>query len=142
MTGDAMNNPQKMLRPGRKITGISAILLPFTEQQEIAWDELRAHIRRTAEAGIIPAVNMDTGYVNLLSSSERRAVLRATQETLGNGTFVAGAFVSDQPGNPWNKDAYFEQIDAIQQAGGIPVIFQSYGLTQQDPEKKIGRAHV
>ena len=127
-------NPHEMLRPRRKITGISAILLPFTSDGEIDWTALRNHIQRTADAGITPAVNMDTGYANLLSDDQRMEVLQATRETLGSGPFVAGAFVADQPGNTWNPEAYFRQIEAIQEFGGTPIIFQTFGLTQQDSE--------
>lgn len=125
-------DPLKLIRRQRQITGISAILLPFTGQGEIDWHGLRNHIRRTAEAGLTPAVNMDTGYANLISDDERQRVLDATRETLGGGAFVAGAYVGDQPGADFNADAYFRQIDAIQARGGTPIIFQSYGLTGQD----------
>jgi len=126
--------PHEMLRPKRKITGISAILLPFIENGDIDWDGLRNHIARTAEAGIAPAVNMDTGYANLITEDQRQAVLKTTKETLGGGEFVAGAFVADNPGDDWNADAYYSQIEGIQAMGGTPIIFQSYGLTGQDNE--------
>ncbi|MCB9450434.1 MAG: dihydrodipicolinate synthase family protein [Anaerolineaceae bacterium] len=126
-----MIDPQTLLRPRRQITGISAILLPFTDQGDIDWDGLRNHIQRTAEAGITPAVNMDTGYANLITEEQRQAVLRVTREVLGGESFVAGAYVADQPGSPWNEATYSDRIDAIQQVGGIPIIFQSFGLTQQ-----------
>ncbi len=125
------------IKPYRKITGISAILLPYTESNEIDWAGFCAHVARTAEAGLIPAVNMDTGYVNLLDEETRRLVLRRTQETLNGGAFVAGAFVGDQPGSAWDFDAYSDQIDVIQHFGGTPVIFQSYGLTLQAPDTVI-----
>jgi dihydrodipicolinate synthase/N-acetylneuraminate lyase len=122
-----------LVRPGRRITGISAILLPFKEGGGIDWDGFRAHVARTADAGLTPAVNMDTGYVNLLDDATRVEVLRHTQETLaarsGDGTFVAGAFVSDAPGDRWDAAAYGRQLELIQARGGTPVIFQSYGLT-------------
>ena len=54
---------------------------------------------RTAAAGLTPAVNMDTGYVNLLDGSTIRRVLEETRATLGGGEFVAGAFVGDRPGD-------------------------------------------
>lgn len=130
-------NPLTMLRPGRKITGISAVLLPFDESHQIDWEGLRGHIRRTAAAGLLPAVNMDTGYVNLLDDQQRGQVLQLTRETLSGGGFVAGAFIGDRPGDAWNPDAYLRQIEAIQAAGGTPVIFQSYGLTQQHPDSII-----
>ena len=56
---------------------------------------------------------------------------RAT--TLGDRAFVAGAFVGDAPGAAWDADAYRRQIETIQRYGGIPVIFQSYGLVSQPP---------
>lgn len=130
-------NPLTMLRPRRKIMGISAILLPFTPAGTIDWEGLRGHIRRTAEAGIMPAVNMDTGYANLISGAERAQVLQLVGEMMGDGPFVAGAFVADHPGDAWNADAYCWQVEAIQEAGGIPIIFQSFGLTQQYNEGVI-----
>ena len=123
-------NPTAMIRPKRKITGISAILLPFRENGDIDWPGLANHVRRTAEAGLTPAVNMDTGFANLISEDERQMVLRATRCALGGGEFVAGAFVGDKPGDTFDADAYFRQVESIQRQGGTPIIFQSYGLTQ------------
>jgi dihydrodipicolinate synthase/N-acetylneuraminate lyase len=122
-----------MLRPRRKVHGISAILLPFASTGEIDWRGFRAHVERTAEAGLTPAVNMDTGYVNLIDDATRRSVLETTRETLGNRTFVAGAFVSDETGTAFNKDAYLRQTESIQEFGATPVIFQSFGLVEQAP---------
>ena len=130
-------NPLALLTPGRTITGISAILLPFTASGEVDWDGFCAHVARTAQAGLTPAVNMDTGYVNLIDAETRQAVLERTRETLSGGVFVAGAFVGDQPGDPWNDAETFEQIALIEAQDGTPVIFQSYGLTGQSPTKII-----
>ncbi len=130
-------DPIPMLRPRRKITGISAILLPFTPSREIDWNGFAAHVERTADVGLTPAVNMDTGYVNLLADDEKLAVLRRTREVLGKRSFVAGAFVGDRPGDRFNRDTYARQIDAIVSHGGVPVIFQSYGLTGQDDASLI-----
>ena len=127
-------DPVTMIRPRRKITGISATLLPFKPDGTVDWDGFSAHVARTAEVGLIPAVNMDTGYVNLLDDATWKAVLTCTQETLAGKAFVAGAFVADNPGAPWNPDAYRRQIELIQHHSGIPVIFQSYGLTSQKGE--------
>ncbi len=124
-------NPTAMIRPKRKITGISAVLLPFRENGDIDWPGLADHVRRTAEAGLTPAVNMDTGFANLISEENRRKVLRATRCALAGGKFVAGAFVADEKGAPFAADAYFRQVDSIQSQGGRPIIFQSYGLTGQ-----------
>lgn len=127
-------NPIAMIRPSRRITGISAILLPFNDNHDIDWPGLANHVRRTAQAGLTPAVNMDTGFANLISEEERQKVLRATRCALGRGEFVAGAFVADSPGDPFNAEAYFRQVESIQSYGGTPIVFQSYGLTQQRGE--------
>lgn len=125
-------NPTAMIRPKRKIEGISAILLPFRENGDIDWPGLANHVRRTADAGLTPAVNMDTGFANLISEEARQKVLRATRCALAGGEFVAGAFVADKPGDAFDADAYSRQVESIQSQGGTPIIFQSYGLTQQN----------
>ena len=86
-------DPIAMVRPRRTITGMSAILLPFDGRGRIDWDGFRHHLTRTLAAGLVPAVNMDTGYVNLISPDERRQVLAATRELARGKEFVAGAFV-------------------------------------------------
>ncbi len=129
MTAPLPIDPIAMLRPQRRITGISAILLPFTSAHEIDWDGLRTHVTRTAQAGITPAVNMDTGYANLIDQATRERVLDETRAVLGGGDFVAGAFVGDSPGASFDLDAYARQIDHIHARNGLPIVFQSYGLT-------------
>lgn len=137
--------PHEMLRPGRSITGISATLLPFSPDGSVDWESFDAHVARTAEAGLVPAVNMDTGYANLVDASTRQQVLEHTQRIMDGDRFVAGAFVDDEPGDPLDLDAYRRQIEQIQEFGGLPIIFQSYGLTEQSPDdileayRQIGR---
>lgn len=131
-------DPIRMLRPKRKITGMSAILLPFTTSGEIDWKGFTAHVERTADFELAPAVNMDTGYGNLLSDADKLAVLKRTREVCAGRRFVAGAFVGDRPGDTFNRDEYARQIAMIVEQGGIPVIFQSYGLTGQDDSGLIG----
>ena len=127
-----MINPVSMIKPRRKIRGISAILLPFQENGDPDWIGFSAHVQRTVTAGLTPAVNMDTGFGNLIDDSIRRRALELTQaETDG---FVAGAFVSDQPGAVFNDGEYLRQMEMIQSHGGTPVIFQSFGLTGQSDE--------
>lgn len=131
-------DPAQLLRPRRQITGISAILLPFTDTGEIDWSAFTAHVLRTAEAGLTPAVNMDTGFVNLLDETTTRAVLDRTRVALGGRPYVAGAFVMDSPGDPVNLTAYRRAIDRITDHGGTPVIFQSHGLTSLPADRLIG----
>lgn len=126
-----MTDPIRCLRPRRRIEGASAILLPFTTADEVDWPAFEAHVSRTAAAGLIPAVNMDTGYVNLIDLALQDEVLRRTQTLLGGEPFIAGAFVGDQAGAAFNLDAYARRFDAVQQRGGLPIVFQSHGLTKQ-----------
>ena len=114
------------LRPGRTITGMSAILLPFTDDGEIDWAGFVAHVDRSAAAGLTPAVNMDTGYVQLLDPATRAEVLAVTAGCCDD--FVAGAFVADSPGDPFDAAGYLAEIDAVAGHGGTPVIFPSHGL--------------
>jgi dihydrodipicolinate synthase/N-acetylneuraminate lyase len=123
--------------PRRKIHGYSAILLPYTSTAEVDWAAFNAHLQRTAQAGLIPAVNMDTGYAHLLEPATRREVLRQTRQTLGNSPFVAGTVVVDRPGSAFDAAAYQREIEQILTFGGIPVIFQSYGLTSLPPDRLL-----
>lgn len=124
-------DPSSLIRPRRKVTGISAILLPFLDSGDIDWKSFEQHVIRTVEAGLTPAVNMDTGYVNFLDHSTQDEVLQRTQSVTGGHRFVAGAFVADRAGDPFQRDAYLQRLSTIQGYGGTPIVFQSYGLTRQ-----------
>jgi dihydrodipicolinate synthase/N-acetylneuraminate lyase len=138
-------DPLAMLRPRRTITGISAVLLPFTNTGEVDWLGFTAHLERTASARLIPAVNMDTGYVNLLDEAMKQAVLERTNSVMAGRPFTAGAFVDDRPGAALDLDRYRRTIREIEKVGGTPVIFPSYGLTALgnealvDAYRQIGR---
>lgn len=81
-------------RPRRKVQGIAAALLPFEADGKIAVESFQNHLRATHRAGLMNAVNMDTGYVNYLSDAEKLDVLRWTRDALGEGVpFVAGAYI-------------------------------------------------
>jgi dihydrodipicolinate synthase/N-acetylneuraminate lyase len=119
------------LAPGRTLHGISAVLLPYTPEGRIDWAAFEAHAARTAAAGLDLAVNMDTGFVDLLADGERDAVLDATRRALGPGRpFYAGAF----PGEAGARDldaavsAYHRACRAIEARGGIPVLVQCPAL--------------
>ena len=121
------------LRPERTIDGISAVLLPWTDGgAAIDWAGFENHLNRTLEAGLTPAVNMDTGYVQLLEDAQRREVLERTKGLVGGGRFVAGAWVGDAPGDAFAPDRYRAEIDAITAAGGTPIVFPSHGLGSAD----------
>jgi len=124
-------HPTALLHLGREVRGMSAVLLPFTSVGEIDWSAQQSLLERTVEAGLTPAVNMDTGYVQLLDSATRLRVLDATREVCGEN-FAAGAQVGDSPGDAWNPDAYRAAMDDIATRGGTPVVFPSNGLTAKD----------
>ncbi len=122
--------------PARKITGYSAILLPFTKTGAVDWEGFESHLTKTIAAGLIPAVNMDTGYANLIDSATKIDVLERTRDLVAGGEFVAGAFVADKPGDSFRAQEYRTEMDLIQKFGGVPVVFQSYGLTN-GPDSQI-----
>ncbi len=132
-------DPIKMLKPRRKITGVSAILLPLLSDLSVDWPGFDAHVERTFDAGLAPAVNMDTGYGNLIDDATRQQALERTQSIAGGRDYVAGAFVADQPGAPFNADAYRVGVEQIQSLGGTPIFFQSYGLTQGSDDQIVSR---
>lgn len=110
---------------------MSAVLLPHTRDGDIDWGSFEAHLGRTAAAGLVPAVNMDTGYVQLLGADDRRQVLDLAASVTG-GDFVAGAQVGDVPGDAFDHDAMVTAATAVLQRGGTPVVFPSHGLNALD----------
>jgi dihydrodipicolinate synthase/N-acetylneuraminate lyase len=121
------------VRARRHITGISAVLLPYSDRSTIDWAAFEAHVGRTIVAGLTPAVNMDTGYVQLLTAEEREYALDLTAK-ITDGAFVAGAYVQDGPGAPYDHDAHVRAGEAVAARGGTPVIFPSYGLNTLDDD--------
>ncbi len=107
---------------------MSAILLPYRQDGFIDWDGFRAHVRRTFDAGLRPAINMDTGYASFIDDVTRLAALEHASDVLQGSEFVAGAFVRDRCSDSFQMDAYRMQLDAIEKFGGMPVIIQSFGL--------------
>ena len=130
-----MSNIIQRIRPGRPIAGISAILLPYDGSGVIDFEGFIAHIERTYTAGLLPAVNMDTGYTNLLTRGERIQLLTLAQETASGRPFVAGAFVEEERGDL--ATIYTRATDEIQAHGGTPILFQCSALKQMKPSAII-----
>jgi hypothetical protein len=104
----------------RKVQGIAAALLPYEADGSVAVEAFEKHLADTHRAGLMNAVNMDTGYVNYLTDAEKQDVLRWTREALGDGVpFVAGAYIENQAGDI--VTLYRQQIEPIVCAGGIPI---------------------
>ena len=111
----------------RKVQGIAAALLPYESDGSVAVEAFQQHLIATHRAGLMNAVNMDTGYVNYLTDAEKQDVLRWTLEALGKDvTFVAGAYIEDRPGDI--VALYRQQVDSIVSFGGIPILFQTARL--------------
>lgn len=111
-------------KPGRKVQGIAAALLPYISDGRVAVEAFQKHLQSTHRAGLMNAVNMDTGYVNYLNEAEKQDVLRWTGEALGKDVpFVAGAYIEGQAGDI--IALYRKQMDAIVERGGIPILFQT-----------------
>lgn len=120
----------------RPILGISAVLLPFTDAGDIDWSGFLAHVERTVAAGLIPAVNMDTGFGPVLDAGDRTRVLELTNAA-STGTWVAGAHVPDVPGAGYDAAAYARECAEIAEAGGLPILFPSYGLAALDDDALV-----
>jgi len=113
----------------RKVQGVAAALLPFEPDGRIAVDAFQKHLAATHAAGLMNAVNMDTGYVNLLSETQKQDVLRWTREALGpHVPFIAGAYIEGLNGDI--VSLYREQMDMIAAYGGTPIMFQTSRLKE------------
>ena len=122
-------------QPYRKVQGIAAALLPFEMNGRVAVEAFQNHLRATHSAGLMNAVNMDTGYVNLLCEAETLDVLRWTREALGgNVPFVAGAYIEGLDGDA--VQLYRREMDRIVEHGGIPILFQTQRLHGKPPQEK------
>ena len=124
----------KRVKPGRTVYGIAAALLPFELDGRIAVDAFQQHLKATHRAGLTNAVNMDTGYVNYLSSAEKQRVLGWARDSLGPGTpFVAGAYIEGGDGSV--AASYRREMDRIAEVGATPILFPTErmrGLSGRD----------
>lgn len=130
MTVDELIGRQK---PRRKVQGMAAALLPYERRGRVAVDAFANQLISTHRAGLMNAVNMDTGYVNYLSDTEKQEVLGWTREALGKAVpFVAGAYIENHPGDDIVA-LYRRQIDTIIRFEGIPILFQTARLRGRPP---------
>ena len=113
----------KRVKLKRRVSGISAVLLPYANGK-IDEAGFRHHLKRTTAAGLRAAVNMDTGYGDLLTAEEKQRVLAWTRETVGDTDwFAAGALPAVNQGPA--ELAYLRECATIVEAGAVPVIFPS-----------------
>jgi 4-hydroxy-tetrahydrodipicolinate synthase len=102
---------------------MAAVLLPFNSDGTIAVDAYQACLLETFEAGLTPAVNMDTGYANLIKPEERLFVLKLAKEIANGRPFVGGAFIEGEHGDP--VDLYRREMSLVAEFGGTPILFQT-----------------
>lgn len=128
----------------RWIDGISAMLLPYRADERPDWDAYASNLELTTDWQLQPAVNMDTGYVHLLTDAERAQVLKLTAQTLGKRPFVAGAFIEDKASGSESAEAlidlYCREGEQIRAHGGTPILFQSTALTSR-PDAEIAQVY-
>jgi len=125
----------KRQHPRRKVQGIAAALLPYEPDGRIAVDAFSRQLISTHQAGLMNAVNMDTGYVNFLTDTEKQNVLEWTRQALGPGVpFVAGAYIENHAGQDIVA-FYRREMDAIIRSDGIPILFQTARLHSESPGK-------
>ena len=130
----------KRQQPRRKVQGIAAALLPYSPDGKIAVDAFAQQLISTHQAGLMNAVNMDTGYVNYLTDDEKQDVLEWTRHALGQGIpFIAGAYIENQSGSDVVA-LYRQQMDAIVRYDGIPILFQTARVRGEAP-KTIARIY-
>ena len=123
----------KRQQPRRKVHGMAAALLPYEADGRVAVDAFAKQLNSTHRAGLMNAVNMDTGYVNYLSDTEKQEVLDWTRQALGKGIpFVAGAYIEHLAGDDIVA-LYRRQIDSIVRFDGIPILFQTARLHGKSP---------
>lgn len=129
------------LKPRRRVKGVAAALLPFENDGHIAVEAFQNHLKTTHAAGLINAVNMDTGYVGYLTNEQRLMVLRWSREALGSGNaFIAGAYIEGKEGDI--VSLYRREIDEIVDHGGTPIIFQTTRLHGKEPREKVATYHA
>jgi dihydrodipicolinate synthase/N-acetylneuraminate lyase len=120
----------------REVHGIAAALLPYEANGRVATVAFQRHLVATHRAGLMNAVNMDTGYVNYLSDDEKLDVLQWTREALGKDVpFVAGAYIEGREGDV--VSLYREQMDEVVGMGGIPILFQTTRLHGKTSKEKV-----
>jgi len=120
----------------REVQGIAAALLPYEADGRVAVAAFQKHLAATHRAGLMNAVNMDTGYVNYLSDAEKLEVLGWTRGALGKDVpFVAGAYIEGRDGDV--VSLYRKEMDAIAKMGGVPILFQTARLHGKSSREKV-----
>jgi dihydrodipicolinate synthase/N-acetylneuraminate lyase len=120
---------------GRPLLGVAAALLPFEEGGRIAEEAFAAHLRATHAAGLVNAVNMDTGYVNYLAEEEIERVLRIARAAVGpEAPLIAGCYVERYTDA---GEGYAKEVQRAARHGATPILFPTSLLHGAPPKEKI-----
>jgi dihydrodipicolinate synthase/N-acetylneuraminate lyase len=130
---DSLARTWGRLRP-RRPHGIAAALLPYRPSGEIDWPAFERHVVRTRDAGLDVAVNMDTGFGDLLTPEDREAALDVARAALGPAArLYAGAYAE---GGPSAEEGYERAVAAVEKRGAVPVIVQCRAMHGMGPREK------
>ncbi|MBM3967486.1 MAG: dihydrodipicolinate synthase family protein [Planctomycetes bacterium] len=127
--------PIPSIRLRRKIEAISAAYLPWKPVAKVDFESFERVLEGTWGCGITPAINMDTGFANLLSLAQRHEILDFVARQASGRAFVAGAFVEDLSGDC--LDNYRAETERIRLAGGTPIIFQCRDLVRRSDSQIV-----
>ncbi|MCU0710170.1 MAG: DUF993 family protein, partial [Pirellula sp.] len=107
----------------------AAAYLPWKPVGMLDFDSYARVLESIWGCGLIPAVNMDTGFVNLLTESQRLEVLHFASSLAQGRELVAGAYVGDLAGDC--QAHYKAQFETIATAGAVPIVFQCTDLVRR-----------
>jgi dihydrodipicolinate synthase/N-acetylneuraminate lyase len=121
--------------PRRRVRGVSAVLLPMRPDGTIDWPGWAAHLERTLAAGLVPAVNMDTGFGPSLAPAERARILAETASR--TDTFIAGVHLDDRPDDPLDPDRMAAAATEVAESGALPILFPNFGLAAATDDEVV-----
>jgi dihydrodipicolinate synthase/N-acetylneuraminate lyase len=118
------------VRERRRIRGASAVLMPLSPDGEPDWPQFEAHLSRTVDAGLVPALNMDTGFGPVLTRAQRDEVLRIGRTVTDE--LIAGVHVDDRPGDDVDEPTVLAAVESVAATGALPIVFPFHGMARLD----------
>ena len=134
MKGLSLADVEALTIRRRRIHGAAAVLLPHRPDGAPDVDAFAALVAYVARQGLTPAINMDTGYGELLTPDQRRELLRRAADVLSGREFIAGVYVDSQSADL--GEAYRRGADAVRELGGTPILFPCARLKSMEPAEQ------
>jgi dihydrodipicolinate synthase/N-acetylneuraminate lyase len=128
-------NPLIPVKARREIHGICAAYLPWRPIARIDFDSYAMMLESIWRSGLTPAVNMDTGFANLLTDAQRREVLQFAKSISQGRPMVAGVFVDDLSGDC--VPHYQRQVETTASVGAMPILFQCRDLIARSDQEIV-----